>query len=73
MIRSNRENGFGRYDVVMEPLRDGLPAVIMEFKVYNPSKENSLEETVRAAHEQIEKKQYASALLEKGIPAERIK
>lgn len=67
MIRSNRENGFGRYDVVMEPLRDGLPAVIMEFKVYNPSKENSLEETVRAAHEQIEKNSMPPHCWKKGF------
>lgn len=73
MIRSNRESGFERFDVVMEPLKDELLAVIIEFKVHNPSKENSLEETVRAVHEQVEKKQYAAALLEKGIPAERIK
>lgn len=73
VIHSNRESGFGRYDVVMEPLGDELPAVIIEFKIYNPSREKSLEETVTAALEQIDEKQYAAALLEKGIPAERIK
>lgn len=73
VIHSNRESGFGRYDVVMEPLGDELPAVIIEFKIYNPSREKSLEETVTATLEQIDEKQYAAALLEKGIPAERIK
>lgn len=72
VIHSNRESGFGRYDVVMEPLNDGLPAVIMEFKVYSPSKEKSLEETVKAAREQIEEKHYDADLLTRGIPKERI-
>lgn len=73
VITSNRESGFGRYDVVMEPRdvsRDD--AVILEFKVHRPKKENSLEETVQAALAQIEEKQYAQNLVEKGMPKERI-
>ena len=58
-IRSNRESGFGRYDVMMIP-RDSAEfetvlAFILEFKVRNPGKEASLEETVQTALEQIEK------------------
>ena len=45
-ITSNRESGFGRYDVVMEPLKADLDAIVMEFKVQNITKEKSLEQTV---------------------------
>lgn len=75
-IRSNRESGFGRYDVMMIPKNqkntDGL-AFILEFKVRNPGKEKSLEETVQTALEQIETKQYDAELLARGIEKERIR
>ena len=61
-ITSNRESGFGRYDVVMEPLKENLDAIVMEFKVQNTSKEKSLEETVEHALRQIQEKQYGNAL-----------
>jgi len=52
VIRSNRESGFGRYDIMLipRPQRKGsLPAVVLEFKVYNEKKEKNLEDTVKAA------------------------
>ena len=73
IIISNGESGFGRYDVMIEPKNpEKNPAIILEFKVFNSRKENSLEETVQAALVQIEEKQYATALLKKGILEDKI-
>ena len=72
-MTSNRESGFGRYDVIIEPKHpEKNPAMILEFKVFNTKREASLEETAKAALAQIEEKQYDAALLAKGIPADRI-
>ena len=75
IITSNRESGFGRYDVMMKPKMDKERnnAVIMEFKVYDPEDEKTLQDTVAAALQQIEEKEYAAALIAEGIPEERIK
>ena len=72
-ITSNRESGFGRYDVVMEPLKADLDAIVMEFKVQNITKEKSLEQTVENALRQIEEKEYDTELLARGIKKERIR
>ena len=73
-IRSNRESGFGRYDVMMIPKKrdNRYPAVIMEFKVRNAIKEVNLEESVQAARKQIEEKNYDAELLARGFKKEEI-
>lgn len=73
IILSNRESGFGRYDVVLEPCDIQDPAIILEFKVFNPGREKALEETVKAALKQIEEKKYAADLEKKGIDPGRIR
>lgn len=74
LITSNRESGFGRYDVILEPKHpDRDDAIIMEFKVFNGKKENSLEDTVQTALRQIEEKQYAAGLVARGIDREHIR
>ena len=74
IITSNGESGFGRYDIMLEPRHPQEDdAIILEFKVFNARRENSLEDTVQAALEQIEKMKYAEKLSERGIPKERIR
>ena len=72
-ITSNRESGFGRYDVVMEPLQKQFDAIVMEFKVQNPAKEESLQHTVQNALLQIEEKNYDTELLARGIAKSKIR
>lgn len=73
IVTSNRESGFGRYDVVLEPLKGNDFAYILEFKVHDPEDEKTLKDTVAAALDQIREKQYEAVLLSKGVPAERIR
>ena len=75
IITSNRESGFGRYDIMLEPKdkqTQKYPGIVIEFKVINPRKENSLEETVEAALKQIEDRNYDAELINRGVNKENI-
>ena len=73
IITSNRESGFGRYDVMLEPKNKNAPAMIIEFKVHESDEETDLKETVAAAKRQIEEKEYAAVLRARGIQEENIR
>ena len=75
IITSNRESGFGRYDIMLEPKdkqSEKYPGIVIEFKVINPRKESLLEETVEAAIKQIEEKNYDAELINRGVDKENI-
>ena len=73
VLTSNRESGFGRYDVMLEPRRAEDDGIIIEFKVQDAEEEKELADTVRAALKQIEEKKYDTMLVEKGVPKEKIR
>lgn len=73
VFTSNRESGFGRYDVMLEPVDEKDDAIILEFRVFKPRIEKDLTDTVQAALRQIEEKNYEAALRARGIPKERIR
>ncbi len=73
-VRSNRESGFGRYDVMIEPFDKSKKAFILEFKVLDPDEdEKTLEDTLANAHAQIEEKQYEAELISSGYAPEQIR
>ena len=72
-ITSNRESGFGRYDVMLKPMNEKDPAIIIEFKVFDEEEEETLSDTVQTALQQIENMNYAAGLLAEGISAGRIR
>lgn len=72
-ITSNRESGFGRYDVMLEPMDHLRTAYVLEFKVRNPKKEKTLEDTLQSALQQINDKNYDAELTARGIRREKIR
>ncbi len=74
IVRSNRESGYGRYDVMLEPVDKDGKAFIFEFKVLDPDEdEETLEDTLAAAHRQIAEKKYETELVSRGFAPEKIR
>lgn len=73
ILTSNRESGFGRYDVMLEPRRPEDGGIILEFKVQDAEDEKELSDTVKAALAQIERQKYETMLVEKGVPKKQIR
>lgn len=73
ILTSNRESGFGRYDVMLEPRNHKDDGIILEFKVQDSDEEKELADTVKAALKQIQEKKYEATLTAKGIPVDRIR
>ena len=74
-VKSNRESGFGRYDVMIVPFDKKEDAMVLEFKVYDSDEENSLEDTLSSALKQINEKEYDAdaELLSRGFAKEKIR
>ena len=72
-VRSNRESGYGRYDIMLVPHDQKNNAIVMEFKVHEADEEETLEDTVQAALKQIREKNYDAGLTAAGIPKEKIR
>lgn len=58
---------------MLEPLHAEDNAIILEFKVRTPKKEDSLSDTVQKALKQIEQNNYSVSLIAAGISPERIR
>ncbi len=73
-VRSNRESGYGRYDVMIEPIDRTKKAFIFEFRVLDPDEdEETLEDTLANAHTQINEKQYEAELVSDGFAPGQIR
>ena len=64
-VKSNKESGLGRYDVVIEPKNKNNRGFILEFKVVK--NEDDLEKVSQEAIEQIMEKKYDIGLRDRGI------
>ena len=66
-VKSNRESGLGRYDVMLIPKNPTDLGLIMEFKKVDHFNQSDLEATVASALQQIEDKHYTQELLDRQI------
>ena len=66
-VNSNRESGFGRYDIMLEPHDKTKNSFIIEFKVADDFEEETIEQVIANAKKQIKEKGYESNLQERGF------
>ena len=66
-IKSNKESGYGRYDVMIIPKDISKLGIIIEFKKINTLSKESIEEGTLKALQQIEEKRYSQELVNKGV------
>ncbi len=66
-VVSNRESGWGRYDVSIFPKDVAKPGIIFEFKVVDKKNGETLEGEAKAALNQIEDRNYEAAMRARGI------
>lgn len=66
-VESNKESGYGRYDVMVIPKDKNKLGIVMEFKKVNQKKNEDLEIAVEAALKQIQDKNYKQELLNRSI------
>ena len=65
-VKSNRESGFGRYDIMLEPKDKNGNSFVMEFKVLEDAEEKTIEDTIENAKKQIKERRYSEDLEERG-------
>ncbi len=65
LVRSNKESGYGRFDLALIPRKDNLPGIIMEFKAVKTVEE--LPDAAQKALQQITDKAYATELHQTGV------
>jgi hypothetical protein len=66
-IKSNRESGYGRYDISIIPRDLSLTGYVIEFKTVDVEDNETVESAVKAALKQIEEKKYETELVERGV------
>jgi hypothetical protein len=66
-IRSNRESGYGRYDIMLIPKDKNERAFIFEFKKVDKFEKENMQSAMEDAKKQIKEKKYAQELLELGM------
>jgi hypothetical protein len=66
-VNSERESGYGRYDIAIIPKDLTKPAIIMELKKLDEFTEETKDEALTAALKQIDDRQYETDILRRGI------